>query len=57
VWEQVVTVWPSERGSPLGIYFNVEVRLLFAQTLGDGEGQGNMVCYSPPGCKESGTTK
>ena len=57
MWEQVVTVWPSERGSPLGIYFNVEVRLLFAQTLGHGEGQGNMVCYSPPGCKESGTTK
>ena len=41
----------------MGIYFNVEVRLLFEQTLGDGEGQGNMVCCSPPGCKESGTTK
>ena len=22
------------------------------QTLGDGEGQGSLVCYSPQGCKE-----
>ena len=27
----------------------------FEQTLGDGEGQGSLVCCSPWGCKESGT--
>ena len=26
------------------------------QTLGDGEGQGSQVCYSPWGCKELDTT-
>ena len=26
------------------------------QTLGDGEGQGGLVCCSPQGCKESDTT-
>ena len=25
----------------------------FGQTLGDGEGQESLVCYSPWGCKES----
>ena len=25
----------------------------FEQTLGDGEGQGSLACYSPWGCKES----
>ena len=25
----------------------------FEQTLGDGEGQGSLVCCSPQGCKES----
>ena len=29
----------------------------FEQTLGDGEGQGSLVCCSPRGCKESGTTE
>ena len=24
----------------------------FEQTLGDGEGQGNLACCSPRGCKE-----
>ena len=24
----------------------------FEQTLGDGEGQGSLVCCSPQGCKE-----
>ena len=28
----------------------------FEQTPGDYEGQGNLVCYSPWGCKESDTT-
>ena len=28
----------------------------FKKALGDGEGQGNLVCYSPWGCKESDTT-
>ena len=28
----------------------------FEQTLGDSEGQGSLVCYSPWGCKESDTT-
>ena len=28
----------------------------FEQTLGDGEGQGNLACCSPWGCKESNTT-
>ena len=27
------------------------------QTLGDGEGQGSLVCYSPWGCKESDVTE
>ena len=27
----------------------------FAQALGDGEGQGSLVCCSPWGCKESDT--
>ena len=27
------------------------------QTLGDGEGQGNLACYSPWGCKESDPTE
>ena len=27
----------------------------FEQTLGDGEGQGSLVCCSPWGCKESDT--
>ena len=27
------------------------------QTPGDGEGQGGLVCCSPWGCKESGTTE
>ena len=29
----------------------------FEQTLGDGEGQGNMVCCSPWGCEESDVTE
>ena len=29
----------------------------FEQTLGDGEGQGSLVCCSPWGCKESEMTK
>ena len=29
----------------------------FEQALGDGEGQGNLVCCSPWGCKESDTTE
>ena len=29
----------------------------FEQTLGDGEGQGNLVCCSPQGGKESDTTE
>ena len=28
----------------------------FEQTLGDGEGQGSLVCCSLWGCKELGTT-
>ena len=27
------------------------------QALGDGEGQGRLVCYSPWGCKESDVTE
>ena len=26
------------------------------QTLGDGEGQGGLLCYSPQGCKEKDMT-
>ena len=29
----------------------------FVQTLGDGEGQGNLVCCSPRALKESDTTE
>ena len=29
----------------------------FEQALGDGEGQGSLVCYSPPGHKELDTTE
>ena len=29
----------------------------FEEALGDGEGQGNLVCFSPWGCKESDTTE
>ena len=29
----------------------------FKQTLGDSEGQGSLVCYSPWGCKELDTTE
>ena len=29
----------------------------FEQTLGDGEGQGSLVCYSPWGHKELDTTE
>ena len=29
----------------------------FEQSLGDGEGQGSLVCYSPWGCKEWDTTE
>ena len=29
----------------------------FEQALGDGEGQGNLACCSPWGCKESDTTE
>ena len=29
----------------------------FEQTPGDVEGQGNLMCYSPWGCKELGTTQ
>ena len=29
----------------------------FEQALGDGEGQGNLICYSPQGCKKSNTTE
>ena len=28
----------------------------FEQTLGDGEGQGSLVCYNPWGRKETDTT-
>ena len=28
----------------------------FEQALGDGEGQGSLVCWSPWGCKESRMT-
>ena len=27
------------------------------QTMGDGEGQGSLACYSPWGCKELDTTE
>ena len=30
--------------------------LEFEQISGDGEGQGNLVCYSPWGCEESEMT-
>ena len=30
---------------------------VFEQTLGDGEGQGNLICCSPWGLKESGRTE
>ena len=30
---------------------------VFEQIPGDGEGQGNLVCCSPRGCKESDTTE
>ena len=29
----------------------------FEQALGDGEGQGSLVCCSPQGCKESDMTE
>ena len=29
----------------------------FEQTLGDGEGQGSLVCCHPWGCKDSDTTE
>ena len=29
----------------------------FEQTLGDGEGQGDLVCCTPWGCNESDTTE
>ena len=29
----------------------------FKQSLGDGEGQGSLVCYSPQGCKELDMTE
>ena len=29
----------------------------FEQTLGDGEGQGSLVCCSPRGCKELDMTE
>jgi len=29
----------------------------FKQSLGDGEGQGSLVCYSPRGCKELDMTE
>ena len=29
----------------------------FEQTLGDGDGQGSLVCFSPWGCKESDMTE
>ena len=29
----------------------------FEQTPGDGEGQGNLACCSPWGCKDSGRTE
>ena len=29
----------------------------FEQALGDGEGQGSLVCCSPWGCKEADTTE
>ena len=32
-------------------------RIEFEQTLGDVEGQGNLACYSPWGCKELDTTE
>ena len=31
--------------------------LEFGQTLGVGDGQGGLVCYSSSGCKESDTTE
>ena len=32
------------------------IDLSFAQTLGDGKGQGSLACCRPQGCKESDTT-
>ena len=29
----------------------------FEQALGDGDGQGSLVCFSPWGCKESDMTE
>ena len=29
----------------------------FEQTLGDGEGQGSLACFSPWGCKQSDTAE
>ena len=44
----------------IGVYFLGLSNLSgheFEQIPGDSEGQGNLVCYSPQGCKESDTTK
>ena len=44
----------------IGVYFLGLSNLSgheFEQIPGDREGQGNLVCYSPRGCKESDTTK
>ena len=38
-----------------GIIDSMDVE--FEQTLGDGEGQGSLVCCSSRGCKESDTTE
>ena len=38
--------WPHQLNEPK-----------FEQTLGDSEGQGNLACCSPWGCKESDTTE
>ena len=52
--------WRQEKGMTEDVMFGWQHRLNgpeFQQTLGDGEGQGSLVCCSRWGCKESDTTE
>ena len=52
--------WRQEKGTAedemVGWHHRLNAHEL-EQTLGDGEGQGSLACYSPWGCKESDTTE
>ena len=56
-WERLRAGREGETEDEMVGWYHQLNRHEFEQALGDGEGQGSLVCCSPWGCKESDTTE